>query len=382
MTASWNEVNSKWVVKLRRLYTPERPTDPQEWEEDCGLLLNGCGFLNAWKWPDIPRLHSFKGDLFHTATYNEGFDLRGKFVAVIGNGSSGVQAVAEVYKHASKLVTWVRSPTWIIAAIGQAKGKRSSETAESDENAFAYSEMKEKLRHRPDIFEALLPRNFSVNCRRPTPGNGYLEALAGEKTTVLPGSIQSVTSSGVVDTAGVEHKVDVILCATGFDTSFRPRIPIIGLDPKTTLAEKWAEFPASYLGASADGFPNYFTYGGPFTAVAIFAASLREPQRCTTSFGTWYKMGTKDLRKLVMWPGSQLSYFEMIQQPFLQDYEIEYLSGNRFGFMGNGFCGFEFTGTKDMTWNLDRFSGRDDLRAGVPRKDPHEFKDLADGRVP
>lgn len=283
--------------------------------------------------------------------------------------------------------------------------------------------MKEKLGHRPDIFEALLPRDFSVNCRRPTPGNGYLEALAGEKTTVLPGSIQSVTPSGVVDVAGVEHKVDVIICATGFDTSFRPRIPITGLDPTTTLAEKWAEFPASYLGVSVDGFPNYFTYGGPFTPVAQgtvlpiqsllthhfleiirtirvqhirrlsprasavqdFVRHARAYLPRTTwadSCSSWYKMGTKDSRKLVMWPGSRLSYFEMVQQPFLQDYEIEYWSGNRFGFMGNGFCDFEFTGTKDMTWYLDRFSDSDDFQAGVPLKDPAEFKDLADGRVP
>lgn len=82
---------------------------------------------SAWKWPDIPGLHSFKGDLFHTATYKENFDLRGKSVAVIGNGSSGVQAVAEVYRHASKLVTWVRSPTWIIPAIGQAQGSKEGQ---------------------------------------------------------------------------------------------------------------------------------------------------------------------------------------------------------------------------------------------------------------
>ena len=43
--ATWNEDRSKWIVKLQRLYTPENPSDPQEWEEECDLLLNGCGFL-------------------------------------------------------------------------------------------------------------------------------------------------------------------------------------------------------------------------------------------------------------------------------------------------------------------------------------------------
>lgn len=45
MAANWNEDKSKWIVKLRKLYTTETQTDPQEWEEDCDLLLNACGFL-------------------------------------------------------------------------------------------------------------------------------------------------------------------------------------------------------------------------------------------------------------------------------------------------------------------------------------------------
>lgn len=83
-----------------------------------------------WKWPDIPGLHSFNGDLFHSANYKENYDLTGKRVAVIGNGSSGIQVVAEAYKHASKLYTWVRSPTWIIAAIGQKKGSKEGQNFE------------------------------------------------------------------------------------------------------------------------------------------------------------------------------------------------------------------------------------------------------------
>lgn len=72
-----------------------------------------------WKWPDIPGLMSFKGRLFHTAKYEEGLDLKGKRVAVIGSGSSGVQAVAAVYKDASRLYTWVRNPMWITAGFAQ-----------------------------------------------------------------------------------------------------------------------------------------------------------------------------------------------------------------------------------------------------------------------
>lgn len=74
---------------------------------------------SAWKWPEIPGIETFEGDLFHTARYKEGYDLKGKRVAVIGAGSSGVQVVASIYNDVERLYTWVRSPTWITAAFGQ-----------------------------------------------------------------------------------------------------------------------------------------------------------------------------------------------------------------------------------------------------------------------
>ena len=131
---------------------------------------------------------------------------------------------------------------------------------------YAYKEMTTKLNSKPELIDKIIPKDFNVACRRPTPGNGYLEALAHEKTTAFTETTGFITPRGFVDsTTGEEHEVDVIICATGFDTSFRPRFPVIGLDPKPTLAEKWAEYPCSYLGISVDGFPNYLMYSGPST---------------------------------------------------------------------------------------------------------------------
>lgn len=54
----------------------------------------------------------------HSAKYEEGYDLKGKKVAVIGAGSSGVQIVAAIQKEVDTLYHWVRSPIWITAAFG------------------------------------------------------------------------------------------------------------------------------------------------------------------------------------------------------------------------------------------------------------------------
>jgi cation diffusion facilitator CzcD-associated flavoprotein CzcO len=53
---------------------------------------------SKWKWPEIPGLKNFKGDLLHTANWPKDFEYSGKRVAVIGNGSSGVQVVPAIQK--------------------------------------------------------------------------------------------------------------------------------------------------------------------------------------------------------------------------------------------------------------------------------------------
>lgn len=131
MKATWDDERSVWRLVL------QSTDSSKEWEEECNVLLNGTGFLKLekglftsnskaadvnnsnWKWPTIPGLETFKGPLFHTASYQDGYDLKGKRVAVIGSGSSGVQVVASIYSDVAQLYTWVRSPTWITAGFAQ-----------------------------------------------------------------------------------------------------------------------------------------------------------------------------------------------------------------------------------------------------------------------
>lgn len=88
--AIWNEEEGVWRVRIRILETGEVI------EDDCHILINGTGILNNWKWPDIPGLHSFKGDLVHSATWSTEHNIDGKRVAVLGSGSSGIQIIPNI----------------------------------------------------------------------------------------------------------------------------------------------------------------------------------------------------------------------------------------------------------------------------------------------
>lgn len=112
---------------------------------------------------------------------------------------------------------------------------------------------------------SLIPK-FAPGCRRPTPGIGYLESLCQPNTDIIIGDIKRITEHGVVDHKAVEHQVDVIICATGFDTSFVPSFRLTGLHGQT-LHEMWADdVTDSYFATTVPSMPNYAVFAGPFNS--------------------------------------------------------------------------------------------------------------------
>lgn len=126
--------------------------------------------------------------------------------------------------------------------------------------AYLTEAMKEKLKS-SGLEDKLIPQ-YGVGCRRPTPGVGYLEALTSDNTKIVLGDIKRVTQYGIMDEEGIEQQVDVLVCATGFDTTFKPRFPLLGLQGKS-LASEWAESTKAYMATTIPDFPNYFMFFGP-----------------------------------------------------------------------------------------------------------------------
>jgi cation diffusion facilitator CzcD-associated flavoprotein CzcO len=61
--------------------------------------------------PEIPGLHDFEGRVFHTAQWpQEGVDLQGLGIGVIGTGATGVQVVQETGPIAKHLTVFQRTP--------------------------------------------------------------------------------------------------------------------------------------------------------------------------------------------------------------------------------------------------------------------------------
>ena len=79
--------------------------------------------------------------------------------------------------------------------------------------------------------------------------------------------------------------MDVLICATGFDTTFRPRFPVIG-PKRNNLQDDWKDEPKSYFGIAAPNIPNYMMFLGPNSPVGngpVLSAvgKLTQPRRKT-----------------------------------------------------------------------------------------------------
>ncbi|MGE0300036.1 flavin-containing monooxygenase [Pseudonocardia sp.] len=99
-SAEFDDARNQWVVRASD-GTTTRAT----------YLVPCLGFASKPYIPPIPGLDSFRGPCHHTGLWpQEGVDLAGRRVAVIGTGASGVQVIQEAAGEAAEVVVFQRTP--------------------------------------------------------------------------------------------------------------------------------------------------------------------------------------------------------------------------------------------------------------------------------
>jgi cation diffusion facilitator CzcD-associated flavoprotein CzcO len=418
LEARWSEGLAKWQIRVEHLGAVR--------VEEADFLITATGHFSDPRLPSYPGIETFQGHLRHTSNYDPAFDAAGKRVAVIGNGASGIQVLPQLQKAVKSLDHYARSPTWIAGSFGGEKIPPSTSDSRelAPQDAQGYTQFRKSIENksfdrfsiifkdqlpnkkaretfqglmaarlgdkRDELLDAVTP-SFSPNCRRLTPGPGYLEALTQPNVNYIRDRIVQITSSGIVTADGIEREVDAIFCATGADISFSTAFPIYGpadialqkSDPGSTtnLQSRWRPpgFPDSYLGIATPGYPNLFFLLGPNStgpggtlphslenSVTYIAKVLRKisSQRirtiqpteaatkdfrayCESFFprtvmsencSSWYNGGINGGRIHGIWPGSGSHLNIVRRQVRWEDYEYTYLNrqGNRFGYFGNG----------------------------------------------
>ncbi|OGE55044.1 hypothetical protein PENARI_c005G02402 [Penicillium arizonense] len=106
---------------------------------------------------------------------------------------------------------------------------------------------------------------YNRGCKRPCFNDQFLPAFNMPNVHLVDTDgkgVESVTEQGVV-AAGVEHKLDCIIYATGFDWgndySERANMTITGRD-EITMSEKWITGPSTLHGMLGRDFPNLLLF--------------------------------------------------------------------------------------------------------------------------
>lgn len=303
-SARYDEVNARWTV---RIVGPDGKAEDLE----AKVLISAVGLLNVPRMPDIPGLTSFEGPCFHSSRWPQGLDIKGKRVAVIGNGASAMQIVPAIADEVESLTIFQRSKQWA-APFERFKQEvpeamrfmlrevpyyqewyrqrlawvfndrihsslqvdpawphpeRSINRRNDKHREYFINYMKEELGERQDLLPEVLP-DYPPFGKRMLMDNGWYRAVAKPQVQLVGDGIREITAKGIVTTGGELHEFDVIVVATGFDAiNLLSSFELFGRGGQP-IREIWDRQGAeAYMGVAAPGFPNFFMLAGPNTAL-------------------------------------------------------------------------------------------------------------------
>jgi cation diffusion facilitator CzcD-associated flavoprotein CzcO len=288
-SARWDQDEEHWVVTTK---SGEPVTGK--------YLLTATGFLSQPKMPDIEGIEMFKGNVIHTTSWDDSYDLTGKRAAVIGTGATAVQLIPTIADRLAELTVYQRTAIWVSAKPDYAipavarqlfakipltqkavrlvgtsilEGMMVSGVLHYKElpllNRGAEQACRAQLRRQvkdPETRRKLTP-DYTFGCKRPTFSNTYYPTFNKEHVHLETTPIARIEEDGIVTSDGSKTEIDVLLLATGFnlwDTNF-PALEIIGRDG-VNLGKFWRDnrFQA-YEGVAIPSFPNLVSLNSPYS---------------------------------------------------------------------------------------------------------------------
>ncbi|MEZ4333654.1 MAG: NAD(P)/FAD-dependent oxidoreductase [Myxococcota bacterium] len=296
--AIFDEARNRWTLEVAA------PGGTETLEAD--VVISAVGTFNNPRFPRFEGQDAFRGRILHPARWPDDFDAKGKRVAILGNGSTGVQLLAPIAEEAERVHVFQRTPQWIspraqygqpvepevrwlldhfpgywnwwrymaIAALFQThhfllvdeawKAKGGRFNAMNDklrEDLTAY--IRAQTGGRQDLIDRLIP-DYAPFSRRPVIDNGWYRALTRDNVELVTDPIARLTPTGIETADGRHREVDAIVTATGFDIIQYLRPSQYTGAGGVDLHDFWSkDGPRAYLGLMVPRFPNFFMLYGP-----------------------------------------------------------------------------------------------------------------------
>lgn len=313
---TWNEADAMWDIHI---VGPDSERTLRS-----NAVITAVGFLNRPNLGQIEGHETFQGRSWHTSRWPDGAQLRGKRVAVIGTGATGYQMIPELALEAEHVTVFQRTPQWLVPSPGYrspfppqvgwldrnlpfhtnfmrlkaSTGGDFSKTVEIDPDfvdPHSRSPLNAAMRERAvdflksklgnarlgdtSLVEIMTPAHpvFSARPIVVDPQYNILDAIQRDNVTLVTRGIARINATGILDSDGAQHDVDVIVYATGFHaTEYLYPMQIIGRNGRS-LEDYWAEGGArAYRCCMVPGFPNLWSIYGPNTNGALTVPSFHE----------------------------------------------------------------------------------------------------------
>lgn len=291
--ADWDDANHLWTCRI----VDEKTGD--EHSVRARNIIVGSGPLEVPKLPQIDGIDTFAGKMLHTSKWDHDYKYEGKRIAVIGTGATALQLIPELAKVAGSLTVFQRTPIWVFPkpdfAIpkwmnltinrtpGLRRAARAGMTLGLDIGIIAgalYTKAPWMVNSASDLLrgyyrrtikdevlrEQLTPK-YALGCKRPSVSNSYLQTFTSGKAALITEPIARITPDSVITADGTEHKVDALVCATGFKVADRDNLPPFPLRGRNgvDLGGWWEDNGLqAYQGVTVPNFPNLFILIGPY----------------------------------------------------------------------------------------------------------------------
>ncbi|MHB8381410.1 MAG: flavin-containing monooxygenase [Candidatus Binataceae bacterium] len=282
-SAKWDEDACHWRI---------RTAGGEEIEAE--VLASGVGQLNRAHTPKIRSAENFKGIAFHSARWRHDIDLTGKNVGVIGNAASAIQFIPQIAERVAKLHILQRSANWMVPrndfTYSEVQKRRFARFPLLTKlyrwliylqhemnwptfrgNSFLSSRMAKAAGQymRSTVNDSklhpVLTPDYKIGGKRILISDDYYTTLNRENVEIITAGIDHLSENAVVMNDGRIVPVDVLIYATGFQsTAFLAPMAIQGRGGRQ-LQDEWKAGARAYLGITIAGYPNFFLMYGPNT---------------------------------------------------------------------------------------------------------------------
>jgi len=278
--AIWSDETKSWTVRTDR---------GEEFVGD--VLIGALGLFNEPAYPNIPGLADFQGMMMHSARWDHSITLENQRIGVIGSAASTVQFAPEIAKIAKSLTIYQRTPNYVnprqnafdelfleaLRADPETAMRKERETLGfwldavcTYDNvevlaAFKKAAMDNLAQVNDPIVRKKLTPDYPFGSKRGLVSSDWYPIFNRNNVELVTESVARITHKGIASEDDVERAFDVIILATGFQTTrFLSAIPVTGRD-RRSLSDDWADGAKAYLGITTPGFPNMFMLYGPNT---------------------------------------------------------------------------------------------------------------------